>query len=65
MKIQGSSTGFDTGNGSILYAVREICRYDTKDTKRSLKQHMEYINFRSNVQFDHPVDAIKYTWDGP
>ena len=47
--LQGGPTEINSGNWSTLYAVWEISSYF------SLKQHMEYFNFRCKIQLDLPV----------
>ena len=37
----------------VFYMLFERCH--TKKRKRTLKQHIKYINFRSNNKLDHPV----------
>ena len=40
-----------------ICSVRDtVCH--TKNRKRSLKQHIEYFNFRSKIQLDHPVQRL-------
>ena len=37
-------------------------RCHTRNRKRSIKQHIKYFNFRSQVQLDHPVQACAEKW---
>ena len=37
----------------VLYMMFERCH--TKHRKKSLKQHITYLNFRTKIQLDHPV----------
>ena len=39
----------------VLYMMFERC--ETKNRKRSFRQHLKYINFRSRIQLDHPVSV--------
>ena len=40
----------------VFHMLFEKCR--TKNRKRSIKQHMNYFNFRSKIQLDHPVGML-------
>ena len=44
--LQRGPTELNIGNWSILYAIFSMI---------SLKQHMEYFNFRCFIQLDHPL----------
>ena len=35
-------------------------RCHTNNRMRSIKEHIKYFNFRSNIQLDHPVIAWLY-----
>ena len=37
----------------VFHMLFEICRI--KNRKRSIKQHIKYFNFLSEIQLDHPV----------
>ena len=46
------TTGF-----KVFHMLFERCH--NKLRKRSLKQHIKYFNFRSNIQLDHPVREMR------
>ena len=41
----------------VFYTLFERC--DTKNRKQSLKHHIKYFNFRSQIQLDHPLGSMK------
>ena len=57
--VQGGPTVFYSGNGSIIYMLFER-RHTCKNRKISIKQHIEYFNFRSKTQLDHRVQQSRW-----
>ena len=47
----------------VYYMLFERCH--TKNSKRSIKQHMKYFNFWSKIQLDHPVEISCCQQDSP
>ena len=48
-----------TPEGEVFHMLFERCH--SKNRKRSIKQHIKYLYFRSKIQLDHLVDIYILT----